>query len=81
MLMKTKKKLRLTIEIQGNTFWGSVWIGRKLIVETAPSLVGLELSIRKVLYDFHCLEPDEISFDLRIEQKDQFVLSVKHLSE
>lgn len=64
IMMETNLRIRLTIENDGNMLWGSVWLGQKLIVETATSKAGLELSILKILYDFHGIEPDEVEFDV-----------------
>ena len=62
--MEINHNMKLTVEMDGAIFWGSLWLGEKLIVETAGSKAGLELSVKKILYDFHGMEPDDVHFDI-----------------
>lgn len=62
--MEGKFSIELTVEVDEQGFWGSMWLGDKLIVEKASSQNGLILSVKKLLYDFYKLEPDEVHLEV-----------------
>ncbi len=62
------KKIALIIEsAKENEVWGRVLYDDNLIVEEAGSIVELEKKMKKLLKDFHELEPKEIDFELQYD--------------
>jgi DNA-binding transcriptional regulator YdaS (Cro superfamily) len=58
-------KILLIIEkASDNALWGRVTFDDNLITGQAPSIELLEKELKRVLYDFHALKPDEIRFDI-----------------
>src|SRR5579859_3586234 len=47
-----------------NELWGRVTFDDNLITESAPSLELLEKKIKKLLHDFHDLDPKLVHFDV-----------------
>lgn len=47
--------------------WGRVEYGDNLIVESARNIDRLQVKMKKLLYDFHDLLPEEIKFDLQYD--------------
>ena len=62
------KRIALIIEsVQEGQYWGRVHYEDDLIVEEASSLELLERKMKKLLKDFHELNPKTIEFDLQYD--------------
>ena len=61
-------KIPLVIEsAKENEYWGRVLYEDNLIVEDASSIIELEEKIKLLLYEFHQLDPNKITFDLQYD--------------
>lgn len=61
-------KIALIVEnAKENEFWGRVHYDDDLIVESASSVPDLEKKMKKLLHDFHDLNPKEIEFDTQYD--------------
>ena len=61
----TKEIIQLIVEGDDGSLWGRVEYDDNLIVEEAKTVEELQQNIRKLLFDFHNLDPD--SYDFQIE--------------
>ena len=61
----TKEIIQLIVEGDNGSLWGRVKYDDNLIVEEAKTVEELQQNIRKLLFDFHNLDPD--SYDFQIE--------------
>lgn len=59
------QSILLTIEKSSGSkdIWGSVLYDDNLLVDSAKTLEGLEKKFRKLLYDFHDVNPKDVSFE------------------
>jgi len=59
------KKIVLIVEkASDNQLWGRVTVEDNLITDEASTLTALQRKLRKLLYDFHDLDPASYEFDL-----------------
>ncbi|MCE6990300.1 helix-turn-helix transcriptional regulator [Dyadobacter sp. CY323] len=61
----TTESITLIIESGENSLWGRVLYDENLIVDDAKSVGELEQKMKKLLFDFHDLNPGD--FEFRIE--------------
>ena len=56
----------LIIEGSTSTLWGQIKYNGNLIVEEADSIETLEAKMKKLLLDFHNLDPDTYGFKVKL---------------
>lgn len=65
---KTKlHAIKLIVEGGDGSLFGRVTYDDNLLIESAPSLKELEQKMRVLLFDFHDLEPETISFQFEYD--------------
>lgn len=60
-------KIKLILEGEDGSLWGRVAYDDNLIVDNAQSVNALEEKMRKLLFDFHQLDPTSYEFELEYD--------------
>ena len=62
------EQINLVIEnAKDGLVWGRIEYDDNLLVESAENAEELQVKMKTLLFDFHDLEPDTISFDIRYD--------------
>ena len=63
----TKELIKLVIEGDDGSLWGRVEYDDNLIVEEAKTVEELQQNFKKLLFDFHNLNPDSYEFQIEYD--------------
>ena len=63
----TKELIKMVIEGDDGSLWGRVEYDDNLIVEEAKTVEELQQNFKKLLFDFHNLNPDSYEFQIEYD--------------
>lgn len=67
LIITMKKKITIILEKSGSSYLGRVTFQDNLIIESARTIEGLSVKVKKLLVNFHDIDANLIEFDFRYD--------------